>query len=197
MAKVDNSGLEALRERLNLALTEPQKHQFFEDACREMAARLLTKVIKRTPVGDGVFEAVRDDDGTYAKSKKGKNKGKTKLRRLTNGGVLRRGWTATSESAARSGTQTSPMRFSKTIHVTHRGKYYVIVVKNPVSYASYVEYGHRQQSGRFVPVLGKRLKKSWVRGQFMLTKSAKELNSQAPAILQKKLNAFLREVFDG
>ena len=62
---------------------------------------------------------------------------------------------------------------------------------------AYVEYGHRQQSGRFVPVLGKKLKKSWVRGQFMMTKSAKELSAQAPAILQRKLNKFLREVFDG
>ena len=193
MAKVDNSGLEMLRARINQALTGPQKQQFFEDSCREMAARFLTKVIKRTPVGDGVFEAVRNNDGTYAK---GKN-GKPKLKRLTNGGTLRRGWTATSEGAAKSGGQTNPMQFSRTIHVSHQGNYYIIVVKNPVSYASYVEYGHRQQSGRFVPVLGKKLKKSWVRGQFMMTKSAKELSAQAPAILQRKLDKFLREVFDG
>ena len=35
-------------------------------------------------------------------------------------------------------------------------------VGTPVYYAPYVELGHSQQPGRFVPKLGKRLKASWV-----------------------------------
>ena len=62
---------------------------------------------------------------------------------------------------------------------------------------AYVEYGHRQTPGRFVPVLGKKLKKSWVRGQFMMTKSAMELQQEAPAVLQRELAKYIREVFNG
>ena len=185
MATVDNSGLEALRKQLAEAVSGQEKDAFFERCCREMAARFLRKVIKRTPVGDGQFEAVRNDDGGYAKDKTGK----PKLQRLTNGGTLRRGWTA--------GRNINPVSFAGTIRVRHMGKQYFLVIKNNTSYASYVEYGHRQEPGRFVPVLGKKLKKSWVRGQFMMTKSSKEVDGEAPAILQRRLEAFLREVFNG
>ena len=35
-------------------------------------------------------------------------------------------------------------------------------------YAPHVEYGHRQEVGRYVPAIGKRLVKSWVPGQHFL-----------------------------
>lgn len=66
------------------------------------------------------------------------------------------------------------------------GNNYIVIVENPVKYASYVEYGHRQEPGRYVPALGKRLKQSWVEGKYMLTISEKELESQLPAILEQK-----------
>lgn len=60
---------------------------------------------------------------------------------------------------------------------------------------AYVEYGHRQTPGRYVPALGKSLKASWVQGRFMLTISSQEIEVQAPALLEKKLYLFLKEVF--
>lgn len=60
--------LKAFRDKLS-KVTDTQKDQFMEDCLRELAARLLAKVIKRTPVG--VYH---------------KGSGKT-------GGTLRRGWT--------------------------------------------------------------------------------------------------------
>ena len=68
-----------------------------------------------------------------------------------NGGTLRRGWTA--------GKDTSPRAYAKGLSVEKSGNYYIIRVINPVRYASYVEFGHRQTPGRFVPAIGKRLKK--------------------------------------
>lgn len=53
-------------------LNEKQKEEFLESCCKELAARLLQKVIKRTPVG--VYEHKK-------------------------GGTLRRGWTATRNGA--------------------------------------------------------------------------------------------------
>ena len=35
--------------------------------------------------------------------------------------------------------------------IEHHGDQYVITVINGLQYASYVEYGHRQQPGRFIP----------------------------------------------
>lgn len=41
-------------------------------------------------------------------------------------------------------------------------------VYNNTEYAAHVEYGHRQEVGRYVPALGKRLKKPFVEGEHML-----------------------------
>ncbi|OYP21341.1 hypothetical protein CG709_08025 [Lachnotalea glycerini] len=67
----------------------------------------------------------------------------------------------------------------------HYGGYYVVEITNPVEYASYVEYGHRKRGG-----------KGWVNGRFMMTMSEKELERQAPAVIQKKLMSYLKGVFN-
>ena len=41
----------------------------------------------------------------------------------------------------------------------------VLLVGTNVEYAPYVELGHKQQPGRFVPKIKKRLKRSWVPGK--------------------------------
>ena len=48
-----------------------------------------------------------------------------------------------------------------------------------------MEYGHRTARGN-----------GWVPGHFMLTISEKEINDLAPKLIEKKLEAKLREVFD-
>lgn len=58
---------------------------------------------------------------------------------------------------------------------------------------AYVEYGHRQTPGRFVPELGKQLKQGWVQGRFMLTMSEKEIQEIAPRVLENKIKKFLSE----
>ena len=58
-------------------------------------------------------------------------------------------------------------------------------------------FGHRQTPGRFVPAIGKRLKSGWVNGQYFLTLSEDDLERIAPAVLQKRLDKLLREVFNG
>ena len=105
------------------------------------------------------------------------------------GGTLRRGWTA--------GKETAPGAYAKSLPVEKSGNYYIIRVINPVEYASYVEFGHRQTPGRFVPAIGKRLKSGWVNGQYFLTLSEDDLERIAPAVLQKRLDKLLREVFNG
>lgn len=171
--------------------SKQEQEVFYEACCKELAARLLRKVIKRTPVGEGTFEVVRDNAGAVQKHKRGKHKGKVKLKRLTNGGTLRRGWTASSEANAKAGNAPGVSGYLGSMNVRHIGKYYEVTIKNVVSYASYVELGHRQQPGRFVPVLGKRLKNGWVEGQFMLKISVDEVRAEARRVLSRKLDRWL------
>lgn len=101
------------------------------------------------------------------------------------GGTLRRGWTAQSESEAASGAgRGDAVTYANSLPVTKSGNVYEIEIINPVHYASYVEFGHRTRGGA-----------GWVKGQFMLTLSEKEVQKQAPKIVERKIEAFLKEVF--
>lgn len=135
--------------------------EFLQACAKELAARLLAKVIKRTPVGDY--------EDTYELEDDGENKFLVESSRK--GGTLRRGWTAA--------------------EIKKEGEAYKIEISNMTSYASYVEYGHRQEPGRYVPAIGKRLKRAWVPGRFMMTISEKEIREAAPGILEKKIQKFL------
>lgn len=54
-AKVDTKKLQALQNRLEKAATAAEKDAFYEAAVKELAARLLTLVKKRTPVLSGTL----------------------------------------------------------------------------------------------------------------------------------------------
>lgn len=66
---------------------------------------------------------------------------------------------------------------------SYTGNAFVIELRNNADYASYVENGHRQTPGRYVPAIGKRLKASWVPGQHMLMKTMFEIDGQMPQLL--------------
>ena len=159
--KVDVQNLIYIRDKFEKNLTGKELDLFIDSCAKELAARLLAKVIKRTPVGE------------YPAST-GKK-----------GGTLRRGWT----------NGKSASSFAQELKVHHFGNAYVIEIVNPVEYASYVEFGHRQEPGRFVPAIGKRLKKGWVEGKFMLTISEQEIQRDAPRVLENKLKKYLGGIF--
>lgn len=174
----DFSEIEKLQKQFE-KLSKVDIDNFCRWAAKELAARLLAKVIPRTPVGEGTFETIKGKKYT------------TKM-----GGTLRRGWTANTESEAESGSTPDATTYANSLKILKFGNSYMIIVENPVKYASYVEYGHRQEPGRYVPALGKRLKASWVEGKYMLTISEKELESQLPAIIERKMKKFLEECFE-
>ena len=89
------------------------------------------------------------------------------------------------------------LRRSWDVEVADKGAGCEITLTNSSEYASYVEYGHRQTPGRYVPAIGKSLKKSWVTGQFFLTKAELELEKELPKIIEKKLEAWIKEVLGG
>lgn len=158
--------------------------QFYQLCAKEIAARLLALVIPRTPVAENT---------TYIDAE-----GREMV--MKNGGTLRRGWVSKSEKEAESGTipgAKEAYEYAQSLIVIKEGNEYVIEIVNPVHYASYVENGHRQEVGRYVPAIGKRLVNSWVDGKFMLKISEEELDSKMSQILEKKIQKFLEECFDG
>ena len=102
------------------------------------------------------------------------------------GGTLRRGWTAkTQEEAISRGNSNDAKAYAAALPVTKSGNTYTIEVINPVEYASYVEFGHRTRGGN-----------GWVNGQYFLTLSERDLERLAPAVIERKLELLLREVFN-
>lgn len=57
---------------------------------------------------------------------------------------------------------TGNLRDSITHAYNDDGHQVTLLVGTNVEYAPYVELGHHQQPGRFVPAIGKRLVRSWV-----------------------------------
>lgn len=131
--RVDYEKLKRLQKRMQ-KLEQAKFDKFCEECAKELAARFLAKVIKRTLPGQ------------YPE-------GSGKV-----GGTLRRGWTAKTQAEAEggSGKGGNTVSFAQELRVTKRGTVYEIEVINPVEYAAYVEYGHRTRDhkgwvqGRFM-----------------------------------------------
>lgn len=103
------------------------------------------------------------------------------------GGTLRRGWTSkTQADAASRGGSNDAKAYAEALPVRKSGNAYIIEVINPVEYASYVEFSHRTRGGD-----------GWVPGQYFLTLSEQDLERLAPGVIERKLEALLREVFNG
>lgn len=75
------------------------------------------------------------------------------------------------------------------------GTEYVAEIINSMEYASYVENGHRQEPGRFVPAIGKRLVKSYVPGKYMLRISEQEVQKEADKFVQNRIEKALGDLF--
>ena len=140
-----------------------------EEYFRRVANELAARLLRRVreKTPVGKYKVI-----TYKK----KDGSTIKYNQGRSGGELRRNWTI------------------KTLK--KNGTVYEIEIVNPTEYASYVEYGHRQQVGRFVPHIGKTLKNGFVEGKFMLKMSEEEIQATAPALLERRLNEMLRGMFD-
>lgn len=144
--------------------------KFDHDAfCRECAKELAARLYKKV--------VKRTQAGDYDQITYTKRDGTTvTIGENKKGGTLKKGWSVKA--------------------VEKNGDEYVCEIINPVEYASYVEYGHRQTPGRFVPQIGKRLTSGWAEGQFMLTVSEKEIQNIAPKLIEKKLLEKLKGMFE-
>lgn len=173
--KTDYKQLLKLRDNLG-KLQETDMDCFCRDVSKELAARLLSLVIPRTPVGNYKVEV----EVTAKRDSKHHKKGDVYTKRINPtgkvGGTLRRGWTAGTGNA---------QSYAQSLPVSKQGSTYTIEVINPVEYASYVEFGHRTSGG-----------KGWVDGQYFLTLSEQDLRSLAPGLIARRLEKELQKTFN-
>ncbi len=128
-------------KKLQQQLLELQKtnEDFLEKCAKELAARLLAKVIKRTPVGDYFAEI----EVVAKRSSKKHKKGETYKKRVNlsgkMGGTLRRGWTAKTHEEAVAGSgkpgANEAAQYAASMPVRREGNLFVIEIVNPVEYA--------------------------------------------------------------
>ena len=112
--KFSAGDLKKLQEKMK-KLTQQDRNTFIAGCAKEIGARLLAKVKKRTPVGkysNSVNFTTKDGKQVSFTAKTGRT-----------GGNLRRNWTVG--------------------EIMKIGSVYKVEIVNPVEYSSYVEHGHR------------------------------------------------------
>lgn len=159
--KCDFSQFRELAARME-RLSKTDISKLYEKCAKALAARLLSLVIPKTPVGD------------YPASS-GKK-----------GGTLRRGWTAATqaEAAGGQGGVKRPDTWAASLPVWKNGDVYEIAIVNPIEYASYVEFGHRKPGGGFVA--GRRM--LTVSEQLLKTKSGAVIEKEVQKFLEDTFN---------
>lgn len=166
-ARVDYRQLQRMQKKMERL--EKEADEFCRAMAKEIAARMLSEVIKNTPVAD---------PSTW----------KTPVKGYV-GGTLRRGWTAGKANTNKKNNTVGvngKNGFASTLDVVKKGDVFEIMVSNNTEYATYVEYGHRTRDH-----------KGWVPGRFMMTISADRVQGKAPAIIERKLTQMLKEAFNG
>lgn len=127
--KVDYEQIKRLQFQIQ-KLERIDSDQLAREVAKELAARLLRKVIRRTPVGQ-----YPEGSGMV-------------------GGTLRRGWTADSEEEALYSTvfggSSGLTQYLDSMKIKKVGKEYQVEILNPVYYGPMVEFGHRKVNGGWV-----------------------------------------------
>ncbi len=137
-------------------------------AVNKLAAEYLKKAIKNTP--DRGVQKIQDEEEGKEKEEEDEV--------ATDSEHMKRSWGA------------EPARFVA-------GHGYLAKVYNSASYASYVNDGHLQHPGQFVPILGKRLVKPWVYGKHMAEKATRHTRRISSAVLEAEILRYLKGVFRG
>lgn len=193
---IDFKGFEKLRQKLHTAGSKPVVQTVEAEVVKDMAAVYLGEAKKHTPVG-GIKE-VKVTEKTYKSSsatefKKAKdyNEAKKESRRA----FIKRVKKSKSGPQYLISATSEHMRRSWGVGPVRVGaKNISVEVFNSASYASYVNDGHRQKPGRYVPILGKRLVKGWVDGLFMAEKAEKKTRKAAKRIINRRIELYLKGV---
>lgn len=158
--------------RNRLVKMEKEWDEFLSKLLLEMGLRALTLTKENTPVDTGLLRNMWQLGDS-----------KNVVRHNSNSGTSQKYF----EDASRSKGATLNS-------VTRNGDTLLIEIYNPVEYASYIEYGHFQQPGRYVPAIGKKLKEPWVKGFFMATVAIDKIEREIPSRFEKQFKAWIKSL---
>lgn len=78
--------------------------------------------------------------------------------------------------------------------IFRQGDMLCVEIINPMDYASFVEWGHKQTPGRYVPQIGKKLVKDWVEGAHMMQISLDRIYAEMPARFNSEFTKWLKRL---
>lgn len=152
---------------------EKEFNNFISNFLLQEGLRVLAKTKENTPVDTGYLRNMWQlGDSNYTIQSRAIKRGKHK-------GELR----------VTADRQNVSWKDASVKGVVRKGDTLEITIYNPLDYASFVEYGHRQIPGRYVPVIGKKLKKAWVEGKYMATIAIKDVEEKLPARFEQQFKA--------
>lgn len=127
-------------KKLQKELNKLQNREDLLEACtRELASRLLSMVVKRTPVGDYSKEIQVIAKRTSKYHQKGDVYTKRIKSKEKTGGTLRRGWISKTQEDAKNGNPNIQAKeiveYVNGLQVSRSGRTYKIEIINPVEYA--------------------------------------------------------------
>lgn len=193
---IDFKGFEKLRTQIHELGSKPVIQSVESEAVKDMAAVYLGEAKKNTPVG-GIKEVqvtkktYKSSSATEFKKAKDYNEAKKESRQA----FIKRVKKSKSGPQYLISATSEHMRRSWGVGPVRVGaKDISVEVFNSASYASYVNDGHRQKPGRYVPILGKRLVKGWVDGLFMAEKAEKKTSKAAKRIINRRIELYLKGV---
>ncbi len=178
---VDKRGLDQLKAlKDKFEKLQRDKDDYCDFISKQVALRFLRYVIPDTPTQEN--KKVEIDTPNFSKTYD------------IRGGALKRGWIGLTTS----GPEPSSSQIEDYVQglpVRKTGTRRTITITNNVEYAPYVEYGHRQRPGRYVPVLGASLVSAWVPGQYMLKRAVANTNSMMPGLIRRLTTVWLNNYF--
>ena len=172
--------------------TDPKRiDEAKSNALRQMAAAYLRAAIKETPKGMSGTVEIGGKKKRLQKVDKDKTwqAGEVDERYISFGRVKKkRVIHINSEHMMRSWDAGKIEKTSR----AHR-----IAITNSASYASFVNDGHRQTPGRFIPILGKKLVNNFVEGKHITEIAQAYTESKAGGIIRRETSALLKELKNG
>lgn len=196
--KLDIGGLRKFQEQIKRASLISQA-VMVREGLQIMAAEYVRAAKRATPISGGKEFEVSEKTYSRINAYEVTSKGYAVARNRNRGGrtkQLKRIAKSKDGNTYKVLTPSEHMRRSwSVLNIRRRGTEFIIPVINTASYASFVNDGHRQQKGRFVPAIGKRLTKSFVPGLHITEKAEQSVKRKTRKILQTVFDKHLQEVF--
>lgn len=185
-----------MRRKLRQAASKPEQEALMRICINQLAQVYFASAIRNTPIGknreyevsEKSYGKINADEVSAKEYRTAKAQGTRSVKRVKRKKGKQHYFVL--------GTSEHMRRSWEAGDLEKKGNTYQVKIGNSAFYASFVNDGHRQKPGRFVPAIGKRLVKSWVPGQHMAEKAEDQVRKKQENILRSNIDTFLRRLGD-